>query len=116
MTVDNVPDEPAATMHVADLSGLPTGGGKSWTATVTITVVDSGGDPVPLATVTGAWSAGTLASGSCDTNSSGQCSIASGSIPKRTASVTFEVTAMTHDALVYDPESNVESSITIAKP
>ncbi len=116
VTVDNVPDEPAATMHVADLSGLSTGGGKSWTATVTITVVDSQGDPVPEATVTGAWSAGTLASGSCDTNSSGQCSIPSGSIPKRTASVTFEVTEMTHDALVYDPESNVESSITMAKP
>lgn len=105
-----------ATLHVADLSGFATSLGNTWTATITITVVDALGKPVSDATVTGSWSQGTLASGSCPTNSAGQCSVTSGSIAKRQGSVTFSVTGITHATLSYDKAANVETSITVAKP
>lgn len=115
VTVDNITDAPA-TMHVADLDGFATNGGRTWTATVTITVVDSEGKPVSDAAVTGTWSQGTLATGACITDGFGQCSATSGSIQKRDGSVTFSVTGISHATLAYDATANVETSITIAKP
>ena len=117
VTVDNVADPPPATLHVADLAGISTSAGSSrWTATVTITVVDSGGNPVRDATASGTWSRGPVASGSCVTDNGGQCSVTSGAIPKRRARVTFSVSDVDHASLAYDPTANVESSITVAKP
>ena len=114
VTVDNITDAPA-TMHVADLDGFATNGGRTWTATVSITVVDSEGKPVSDATVTGTWNQGTLATGACITDGFGQCSATSGSIQKRDGRVTFSVTGISHATLAYDATANVETSITIAK-
>ncbi len=110
-----VADE-ATTSHVADLSGFSTNGGSTWTATVTITVVDSTGRPVADAVVHGDWSQGNVSSSSCTTDSNGQCSVTSGSIHKRQGSVTFSVSDIGHAVLTYDPTANVKTSISIAKP
>lgn len=112
VTVSDAP----ATMHVADLSGSSTSLGRTWTATVTIIVVDSAGNLLRDATVIGDWSQGTLASGSCTTDDAGQCNVTSGSILKRQGSVTFTVTGATHATFTYDPTANVETSVSIAKP
>lgn len=114
VTVDNVED--SSTMHVANLDGFSTSVGSTWTATVTITVVDANGSPVSSAAVTGDWSQGSGTSSSCTTDGNGQCDITIGSIHKRVASVTFSVTGITHGTLTYDATQNVETSITIAKP
>ncbi|MEX0683519.1 MAG: S8 family serine peptidase [Dehalococcoidia bacterium] len=105
---------PDGTMHVASLSGISISQGSTWVAQVTITVHDSANNPVADATVFGSWSLGSPSSGNCTTNGAGQCTLTSGSIPKRNSSVTFTVTNVTYTTLVYDPSGT--TSITIAKP
>ncbi len=72
------------------LTGSSTSTGSSWTASVTTTVT-SNGSPVSGAVVSGTWSNGTTGSGSCTTNTSGQCTVSKSGIPKRVGSVTFTV-------------------------
>jgi PKD repeat protein len=59
--------------HVADLDRASTSQSGSWTAIVTIAVHDSSHSPVANATVSGSWSNG--GTGSCMTNSGGQCTV-----------------------------------------
>ena len=106
-TPTNTP-EPGATMHVGNLDGssAPGGQGNKWSATVTITVHDSGEAAVSNATVSGSWSNGTNGSGSCVTNASGQCSITKNNIKGNSSSVTFTVTGVSHATNSYDSGSN----------
>ena len=53
------------------------GHSDDWTATVTVTVKDSNGDPVAGATVSGAWTDGHSDSG-CTTGAGGSCTFTSG--------------------------------------
>ena len=108
-------------MHVGDLDGAVTNQGKTWTATVTITVDDSNYGPVANATVSGSWSNG--GTGSCTTNGSGQCAVPKSTIPKNTASVIFTVVNVTHPMLTYkssdnhDPDGDSNgTTITVNRP
>jgi len=120
VTVDN---PVATTMHVGDLDGTTTDQGRTWSATVTITVHDANHNLVEGATVSGIWSGGYSGTASCTTDSNGQCSVTSGGIPKRNGSTTFMVEGVTHSSLEYDATANHDpdgdsggTSITVYKP
>jgi hypothetical protein len=112
--VDNIPD---TLVHVGglDASTKPLRGGK-WSATVTVTVVDSTSSPVEGVSVSGDWNAGDAGSVSCTTGASGRCQVESGNLNKRTSSVKFSVAGLTGDGLTYDPSSNIISEIPAFKP
>ena len=122
VTVDNVNDPPS--MHVGDLDGSKTSQGNTWTASVTIMVHDASHNPVSGATVNGTWSNGTSGTAPCVTNASdGKCTVSKSGIPKRTGSVTFTVTGVSHATLTYNSAGNHDpdgdsngTSITVTKP
>jgi PKD repeat protein len=108
----------SGTMHIADLDGSAVSTGRSWTATVTVTVHDGAGALVSGATVSGVWKRGTV--GSCTTNELGTCSAvttATGKIEQ------FTIAGVAHPTLTYDPAANVDpdgdssgTTITISRP
>jgi hypothetical protein len=106
-TPTNTP-EPDGTMHVGDLDGSSTNNGSTWTAHVTILIVDSAGNPVSDATVSGSWSNGGSGSSACTTNSSGQCTVSKPNIRKNISSVTFTVTNAGHSTLTYNAADNTD--------
>jgi hypothetical protein len=93
-------------MHVGDLDGSSVNEGRTWTARVTITVMDSTGSPVSNAVVTGSWSEGANGSSSCTTNASGQCTVSKPEIRKNQSSVNFTVTNVSHSTLNYNSAAN----------
>ncbi|MDX1665531.1 MAG: Ig-like domain-containing protein [Candidatus Promineifilaceae bacterium] len=122
VTVDNSGGS-SSTMHVADLDGNSIGNGGTWTAEVSILIVDSSGSPVADATVSGSWSNGASGSASCTTDTTGWCTVSLSGIYKRTSSVTFTVDGVTHAALTYDATANSDpdgdsdgTTITVYKP
>lgn len=111
------------TMHVGDLDGIAVRVGNKWQATVTITVLNSNGQPVENATVSGTWSGGFKGQASCVTSSNGSCSVATGLMGKLAAKVRWQVTNVSHASLTYDPTANSDpdgdsngTTITIFKP
>lgn len=106
----------STTMHVGALTGSSVSSGSSWTASATTTIRDTGGNPVQNATMSWTWSNGTSGSGTCVTNSNGQCTVSKTGIPKRTSSVTFTVTDVDHASLTYDSSANSATSVTVTKP
>lgn len=121
VTVDAAP--PPTTMHVGDLDGSSSTLGRgAWRATVSASVHDVNHAALSGATVTGLWSGGASGPGSCTTDATGQCSIASASIANSKKNATFTVTSVTngltyaatdnHDA---DGDSN-GTAITVKKP
>jgi len=104
--------EVGAAMYVADLDGWAVSLSKNWwQANVTITVLNELEAPVAGATVTGVWSDGTTTVSGL-TDGSGQTTVTSPTLHRRITSTTFEVTAITHDTLTYDPDG---TSITVFK-
>jgi len=108
-------------MHVGDLDRASTSQQGSWTATVTITVHTSSHGPLANAAVSGAWSGGST--GSCTTNTSGQCAVSRSGISRNSGSVSFTVTNVALAALVYKPASNHDpdgesngTAISVIKP
>jgi PKD repeat protein len=108
-------------MHIGDLDGVSKKNRGSWTASVTITVHDSGHETVAGATVRGSWTGGSA--GSCTTSGGGQCTISNALISNRTSSVTFTVVDVTHATLTYesadnhDPDGNSTGTrLTVPKP
>jgi hypothetical protein len=67
-----------------------------WRATVTITAHNSSHQALSNVKVSASWSGSYTGSASCTTNTSGQCSLNSGYISKRSTSVTFTVTSLTY--------------------
>lgn len=109
---------PNPMVHVGVLGASSTGGKTGWKATVTITLHDANHVPMSSgATVSGNWSDGYSGNSSCTIGANGQCSVTSGTIPKRKSSATFTITNVT-GALTYDPNSNEvkPTSITVWKP
>jgi hypothetical protein len=114
---------PGGTMHVGDLDASSTPGtGNRWNASVTITIHDSNENPLANATVSGTWSSGTTGSGSCVTNSLGQCTITKNNISK-VSTVLFSVTNVTHSSNSYNAAANHDpdgdsngTSITVYRP
>jgi PKD repeat protein len=104
---------PSGTASIGGLSSSTASRNGGWTAIVTILVRDNTLAPVSGATVSGSWSSG--ATSSCTTNASGACSV-SLNMSKKSTSVSWSVTGLTHPTLTYDPIGNVASSITILRP
>ena len=122
-TPTNTPEPSSDTMHVGDLDGNSINNGSTWTAEVTILIVDGSGNAVSSATVDGTWSAPVSSTASCTTDSSGTCTVSVSGIHKRNSSVTFTVDNVTHDTLTYDSSANTDpdgdsdgTTITVAKP
>ena len=112
----SVGSNPNPIVHVGGLAPSSTGSKTGWRATVTITLHDANHLPLQSgATVSGAWSGGYSGNSSCITGVSGQCSVTSGTIPKRKTSATFTVTNVS-GALTYQPGTNDSTSITVLKP
>jgi PKD repeat protein len=100
----------APPMTVGTLTGSATVSRNTWTATVSIRVVDGTGAGVPNATVTGTWTAG--APDTCVTGADGRCPpVTSDSLNRRKiSSVTFTVTDVTQASHSYVPSL---TSVTI---
>ncbi|HJS28265.1 MAG TPA: PQQ-binding-like beta-propeller repeat protein [Anaerolineales bacterium] len=115
---------PGGTMHIGDLDALSAPGPSgSWSATVTINVHTGSHTPVGSVTVSGNWSNGSSGSGSCVTNSLGQCSVTKTGIRPTVSSVTLTVTNVTGGPLTYQPGGNHDPEgdsngtvITVNKP
>ena len=116
---DTTPVATASLMHVASLrSSSSSANGKSgWKATVTIGVQDSSNNPVPNVTVSGTWSNGYSAAGSCVTGANGTCSIPTPKLNNSVASVTYTIDNVTHATLTYKATDNTAAtSIVVNKP
>lgn len=75
------------------------------------------------ATVAGSWSNGTTGSASCVTDAAGQCQVTKAGVAKKTSSVVFTVTGVTHASRTYQAAGNHDpdgdstgTSITVPKP
>jgi hypothetical protein len=93
----------AGTTHIADLDASAFSVGRTWTATVTVTVRDNAGALVAGATVSGTWMRGMVAM--CTTDGSGTCSVMTRTRANREQ---FTVTGITHSSLTYDPAANTD--------
>ena len=120
ITVTSAPAPvPASTMYVRDLAAATLkSGGPTWTAVVTVTVVNNLGQPVSGVAVTGRWTAGASGSVACDTvtDGNGLCSARRSNIDRKVASVTFNVDGLTKSGLTYNSSANLRSSIVVTKP
>ncbi|MBW3626391.1 MAG: N-acetylmuramoyl-L-alanine amidase [Actinobacteria bacterium] len=123
VTVDNSSGAGSSTpVHVGDLDGSAVAAKNQWYASVAVTVVDGAGAPVADAKVDGTWTtSGSTAS--CTTDGSGTCTVASQRVRKSTDALTFQVDAVTHAALSYEPGANTDpdgdsdgTTITVKKP
>jgi hypothetical protein len=110
-------------MHVGDLDGASMNQGSTWTAQVTVSVHDQNHAPLSGATVQGAWSNGASGTVNGPTGADGTCAFQVSGIAKRTGSVTFSVTGISHAESVYeatanhDPDGDSDGTvITILKP
>jgi hypothetical protein len=115
---------PLVGMHVGDLeaTAVPGKGGR-WDATVTTTVHDESEMLVAGATVTGSWSGGASATGSCTAGTDGTCAIVLKGIPRTSSSATFTVDGVSSSGYAYDSTANHDpdgdsdgTSITVTKP
>jgi hypothetical protein len=95
---------------VADLDGdaVKVRAKGDWQATVTVLVLNAGGDPVDGAVVSGTWSSGAPGTATCTTGADGTCALISGVLGKKTADVTFTVAEAVHDAYAYEPAENAD--------
>ena len=105
---------PPTPMWVGGLSGTSTSSRSTWSATITVAVTSAAG-PVGGVVVNGTWSAGSGAT-ACTTSAAGTCSLTSSSFNKKTSSVQFTAASLARTGYAYTPESNVRSSIVVAKP
>ncbi len=110
MTTAVTVQEASDTMHVADLDGSKNIKGRSgkWEAFVTVFIADSNDPPAAVAnaTVTGEWSGATSGTVSGTTASDGTVTFASGDL--RDTSVTFTVTDVTYETMLYAPGDNAD--------
>jgi len=100
----------ATTIAIADLDAVAEHQARNrWSASVTITVLDSDQEPVADAQVTGNWNAKHTDVPTCWTDSAGRCSLTSRQLHKRMSSVQFSVSTVDHDTLVYDAGANTDA-------
>lgn len=109
-------------VHVDRLEGSSSNLGNTWTADVTVTLVDSAGEPVAGATVTGVWAIDEISEQSCETGTTGQCNLTSEPLKKNVNDATLTIEAVEHPTLVYrstddhDPDPRTDgTSITVSK-
>lgn len=111
------------TAHIGDLDGSARSVGRSWKASVTITVHDGYEAPLANAAVSGSWSGGSAGTASCVTDALGQCSLTTGKIDGQQANVTLSVDDLFSDGYLYEPANNHDldgdsngRAITVSKP
>jgi subtilisin family serine protease len=110
------PGEPSGTMSVALAGSSSTQGRNFWRAHADATVSTESGAAVSNATVSGEWTdagGSLIGSSACTTGSAGSCRVTLSKIPNSEASVTFNVTGVTHATLTWD---GVAISVSIARP
>lgn len=99
-TVQPPPPPPVAVNATATLSATANRQGNTWSATVTVTIIDQNGQPVQGALVTGTWDPGLSGQTSCSTGANGQCSMTQAGMEARdnkpyVASVEFSASTVT---------------------
>ncbi len=104
------------TLHVAALTSAKSAKGKTWTATITVTIHDQNHAPASGVVVTGAWSGGKTGTATCTTGTTGSCSV-SASLATTIPSVTYTVTGVAKTGFTYLPTANevLSLSITVSK-
>ena len=120
-TATSIPPSPTPTatvvpgsMYVYSLVGSSLNNGKTWQPVVTVTIRSDQGS-VGGALVSGAWSNGASAPGSCTTATNGTCTITGPDVRKNISSVTFTVGSVTGTSFNYDPSENLVTSIIVSK-
>ena len=111
-------------VHIADLDGTSTNQGGTWTANVTALVSDSQDTPVTNATVSFSYTGrDVFGEDLLVTNESGTGILIITDIRKRTSDLTFSVTDIAHESLIYYPSANADAegdsdgtTIVISKP
>jgi hypothetical protein len=88
---------------------------NGWTARVSVKVKRADGTPAPGAVVRGDFTVGGKGVG-CTTDATGTCTVSSGSLSGKTASVTYTMSTISGTGYAYDAASNTVSSIAIARP
>jgi hypothetical protein len=104
----------ADALHVFALSSSTALNRSRWNATVTITVHDQTSAPLVGATVQGAWDTG--GSSNCVTDVTGQCTVTKSRLKTTVANTSFSVTGLAKSGYIYDPGSNVETTIVVLSP
>jgi len=103
------------TVSVSNMSGDATASNRGrWNASVTITVVDQSGNNVSGVFVSGGWSSG--GSGSCTTDTTGQCTVRKNKLKSSVTSTTYSISAMSKSGYTYNASANSVSSVTISQP
>ena len=113
-----------STIHVGDLESFAASSSKQhWRGTVTITVHDTAEAAVPGAVVSGQWTSGYSGTGTCKTDSSGQCSVVTGNVNVKKSTATFSLTGVSHPTSAYRATANHDvdgdtngSTIIVRKP
>ena len=94
-------------LHVGDLDGSASPGNHGrWNANVTISVHDGSEMLVPGVSVSGNWSGDASGSASCQTGSSGSCTVALTNLKSNASSVTFTVNSLSITGGSYQPAAN----------
>ena len=101
-------------VYAIDMSGKAAGPNRS--ATASVTIHDTSGNPVAGATVAGAWSGDYTGSVSGITGTDGKVSFVSGKVRQADAVFTFTVNDVAKSGYVYDAGLNNETSDTIVVP
>ena len=100
-------DSVIPTIRVADLDGTASPGSRGkWDATVTVTVLNSLGQPMAGVEVTGFWSDDPSTPVTMFTNANGQVTITNSNINKNTSSVSFTISSLSLTGFVYDQAAN----------
>ena len=110
------PQEPLnKVVAVKSIAGKTASSYFGWTASVTVTIRDvNTGASVANAKVKGSFSTG--GSVSCTTSSVGSCSLASGTINRKSLSTTLSITDVSGTGMTYDASQNSATQIVISKP
>jgi serine protease AprX len=97
---------PVPSLHTGDLDGSKSSTKSAWKAGVTLEAHNAGHGVLKGVLVKGTWSGGFSGTSSCTTGNTGRCTVSSGNISKKSASVTFTVTGATRSGYAYQPGSN----------
>ena len=110
------PQEPLnKVVAVKSIAGKTASSYFGWTASVTVTIRDvNTGANVSNAMVKGSFSTG--GSVSCTTSSVVSCSLASGTINRKSLSTTLSITDVSGTGMTYDASQNSATQIVISKP
>ena len=94
------------TLHVELLEGTTSNLGNTWTAEVTVTIVDSTGHPVVGAVVSVIWDLDEQVELTCDTQQSGRCLFVTEPIRKSVKYATLQVESVAYQGLEYRPDDD----------